>query len=101
MEKVKGRITKDLLVVIVMVLITGAGLVWFDESNMAVLQAGAISIFLAGTTHITRRVMFNRIDLQEAAINAIKEKNVAAALVVVALVGFLIAVLSVSLSVLK
>ena len=45
--------------------------------------------------------MFNRIDPQETALAAVRDKNVAAALVVLSLVLFLIAVLIVSLMVLR
>lgn len=101
MERKVGRVTRDVILVLVMVVLMGAVLVWVDPANVVVLQAAGISVFLAGTTHVTRRIMFNRIDLQETALQAIRDKNVPAAIITASLMLFLIAVLFVSLMVLK
>lgn len=60
-----------------------------------------IAIFLVGGTHLTRRILFHRLDLQAIALDAIKEQNFPAAIIFCAVVYFLVQVIDLSMMVLK
>lgn len=95
------RVYTDILRVGLLMVVSGAVLLYMDRSNIVIIQALLIEIFLVGGTHLTRRILFPRLDLQAIAIQAIKEKNYAALGVFATIVGFIVAVIHVSLSVLK
>jgi len=72
-----------------------------DESNIVVVQAMLISLFMVGGTHLTRRILFPRLDLQAIATDACVNNKLGAAIVFAAVVLFLVAVMFLSMSVLK
>ena len=95
------HIFRDFSRVFVLLLVMGALLYLADPSNVVVFQAMGIGIFLVGGTHLTRRVLFNKLDLQVIAQKAVAENNVSAAIVFASIVFFLVSVIVVSMSVLK
>lgn len=94
------RTRHDLYRMIAFVIAIAAILV-LDTSNMAVVQAIAISIAVALGTHITRRILFPGVDLQKLIESAWEQQNIAAAICACAIIAFLIAVMNVGLHVLK
>ena len=70
--------------------VVGAALYVLDPANAAVFHMALISTFLIGVTHLTRRVLFNKIDLQEVALTAVHERNMAAALVFASICALLL-----------
>lgn len=95
------RFILDLVRVGVLVGLVGFGLYLLDPSNVVVFQSLGIAIFMVGGTHLTRRLLFNRIDLQSIARIAVEEGSIPAAIVFCAVVFFLVAVMFLSMSVLK
>lgn len=95
------RIYTDILRVCTLMVIAGMVLYYLDPANIVVFQALLIAVFLVGGTHFTRRIMMPRLDLQLIAKTAIEEKNMPAAIVFASIVAFLVAVIHVSLSILK
>ena len=95
------RLLMDCYKVGVLMGLVGWGLYLLDPSNIVVFQAMGIGIFLVGGTHLTRRILFNKIDLQRIALEAINDHNVAAAIVFSAFMAFLIAVMWISSQVFK
>lgn len=93
------RMSRD-LVVLALLAAVGVLLMLFDSSNVVVLQAFGITLFLVTGTHITRRVLFHRLDLQEIARFAASHP-VGAAIVFASILVFLVAVMHIGMSVLK
>ena len=95
------RIYTDLLRVGFLMLVTGILLYLIDPANIAVFQALLIGVFVVGGTHLTRRILFPQIDLQSIAKRAYTDNNLGAAIVFFGVVLFLIAVMYLSMDVLK
>ncbi len=95
------RIYTDFLRVGILLVLVGALLYWLDESNIVVFQAQLIGLFLIGGTHLTRRILFPQLNLQAIAKKAYEDNNIAAALVFLTVVAFLIAVMFLSMRVLN
>ena len=95
------RFINDFFKVFLFMGVSGVLLYWADPANAVVFQAMGIAIFMVGGTHLTRRILFNSIDLQAIARTAINEKNMPAALVFAAFMAFLIAVMMLSMQVFK
>lgn len=93
--------TPDLLRIFTLLFVVGYLLIATDASNVVVVQALGIGLFLVGGSHLTRKILFYRLDLQSIAKQAMEEKNMAAAVVFAAIVFFLVAVMYLSMSVLK
>ena len=102
-EKISSvtRFFYDLLRVFVLMIIVGGWLYYVDPANAVVFQAMGIALFLVGGTHLTRRFLFNRIDLQEVARTAVNDKNMPAAIIFMSIIGFLVAVMMLSMQVFK
>lgn len=69
--------------------VLGLSLTLLDVSLNAVAFSAGVVVLLAGVSHVTRRVVMPKLDLQQIAIKAIEEKNVAAAIVVASIVYLL------------
>lgn len=95
------RAVSDLLRVVALMGVAGWFLYLADPANAVVFQAMGIAVFLVGGTHLTRRILFSRLDLQQIASKAINESNLPAAVVFASIVVFLVAVMHLSLSVFK
>lgn len=95
------RIMRDVGRVFLLMVITGLLLYFIDPVNSIIFQAVLIAIFQVGATHLTRRIMLPSLDLQSIAKDAVKEKNLAAAIVFAAIIFFLIAVMFLSTQVFK
>lgn len=95
------RVAVDVVRVLVLLVLTGAGLIYADPANVVVFQALGIGIFLVGGTHLTRRVLFHRLDLQSIAQRAVDDVNFPAAVVFAAICGVLVAIMFLSMQVLK
>ena len=95
------RFAVDVVKVLVLLVLTGVGLIYVDPANVVVFQALGIGIFLVGGTHLTRRVLFHRLDLQSIAQRAVEEANFPAAVVFAAICGVLVAIMFLSMQVLK
>lgn len=95
------KITRDAARVFLLMVVTGLLLYWIDTSNVVIYQAVMIALFQVGSTHLTRRILFPRLDLQSIAKKAVEEGNMAAAVIFAAIIVFLIAVMSLSTQVFK
>ena len=95
------RFFYDFFKVFLLMGVSGALLYWADPANAVVFQAMGIAIFLVGGTHLTRRILFNTIDLQRIAKIAVDERNLPAAIVFAVFVMFLISVMMLSMQVFK
>lgn len=95
------RFMVDFLKVLILMVLVGVMLYLADPANIVVFQAMGIAIFLVGGTHLTRRILFHRLDLQAIALEAIKEQNFPAAIIFCAVVYFLVQVIDLSMMVLK
>lgn len=95
------RMIDDLLRVVVLLVLVGLGLYHLDPANIVVFQALLIGMFVVGGTHLTRRIMFHRLDIQKIALNAVKERCMASALVFTAICLVLVAIMFLSMSVLR
>lgn len=95
------RFLHDFIRVGILMVFAGVALYLMDESNIVVLQALLIGIFLVGGTHLIRRVLFPRIDLQSIAKTSIEENNISAAIIFASIILLLIAVMFLSMSTLK
>lgn len=91
----------DLIRIGILLLLAGVALYLFDPANVVVFQALGIGIFLVGGTHFTRRVLFHKMDIQDIANKAVQERSLPAAVVFAAICAFLIAVMFLSMSILK
>lgn len=100
MSKTK-RLLLDLMRIVLLLVVTGVVLYRTDQANAAVFQALGIAIFVVGGTHLTRRLLFPRIDLQDVALNAVKENNGSAALVFLAVCAVMVSVMFLSVGLLK
>lgn len=96
-----NRLLHDLFRLLFLLVIVGVALYYLDPTNTAVYQALLIGLFLVGGTHLTRRVLLPRLDLQSIALQAVKENNVSAAIVFAAVMYLLVAVMDLSMEVLK
>lgn len=95
------RLIGDVVKVFLLLVMTGAGLYYADPANVVVFQALGIGVFLVGGTHLTRRILFHKIDLQSIALEAVKENNFSAAVVFAAICGVLVSIMFLSMQVLK
>lgn len=95
------RVIGDLIRITALLVIVGIGLYLVDPTNAVVFQATGIAMFLVGGTHLTRRILFHRIDLQSIALEAVKDNNFSAAVVFAAICGVLVAIMHLSMSILK
>lgn len=95
------RLIEDFLRVTVLLVVVGLVLLKLDSANMAVVQALLIGTFLVGGTHLTRRIMFHRLDLQALAKRAVTEKNMPAAVVFASICLVLVAIMYLSMAVLR
>lgn len=96
-----SRLLSDLARVVALMGVAGWFLYLADPANSVVFQAMGIAIFLVGGTHLTRRILFSRLDLQQIASKAINENNLPAAVVFASIVVFLVAVMHLSMAVFK
>lgn len=78
----------------------GAGLYLFDSTNMVVLQAFGIGTFLVMGSHLTRRLLFSKLDLQSIAVKACASP-MGAAVVFATICGVLVAIMHIGMAVLK
>lgn len=95
------RIVQDILKVLLLLVLAGYLLYLADPANVVVFQAMGVVMFLTGGTHLVRRVMFNRLDMQLIANKAVADNNLAAAIVFASMCAVLIAILFVPMFVLK
>lgn len=95
------RLISDLVRVILLLVVVGVVLYFQDPTNVAVFQALLIAIFMVGGTHLTRRILFPKLDLQKIALDAIKENNFAGVAIFCAVIYLLVAVMELSMKVLK
>jgi hypothetical protein len=95
------RFIADFFRVGLLMICIGIGLYWADEANVVIFQAAGVGLFLVGTTHLTRRIIFPRLDLQSIAISAIKERNYCALGVFSTVVAFTVAVMFLSMRVFR
>jgi len=93
------RIWRDFYIIVLFVLL-GTGLLWVDASNIVVFQSFAIGAFLVAGSHITRRLLFPQLDLQEIAKSGAKDP-LGAALVFLGILAFLVSVMWVGMGILK
>ncbi len=94
------RTTRDMFRISMLLGVTGGLLLYMDVANVVVIQALLIGIFLVGGSHVTRRLLFPKIDLQEYAKKA-SETPIGSAIVFSAILVFLIAVIHASMSILS
>jgi len=92
------RVWRDVMRIGGLLVLNGILLVMLDEANAVVIQATMIGLFLVGGSHLTRRVLFPDLDLQEFAKTA-KATPLGAALVFMAICGFLSVVIFASMAV--
>ncbi len=78
----------------------GLALILFDASNIVVLQSFGIGLFLVAGSHITRRVLFNLLDMQSIAQKA-QQEPVGAAIVFASICGFLVSIMWIGMAVLR
>ena len=95
------RLLSDVVRVVFLLVIVGAALYFMDPSNTAVFQALLIGIYLVGGTHLTRRILFPKLDLQQIALEAIRDNNFAGVAIFGAVIYFLVSVMELSMKVLK
>lgn len=95
------RILRDLIKILVLMVFIGLLLVYFDESNWVIVQMMGIAMFLAGGTHLTRRILLHKLDLQGIAMQAVTEKNVPAAIIFASVVLWCISLMLIPVLVLK
>lgn len=98
--KVK-RLLTDLVRVLVLLVLTGYLLYAFDPSNIVIFQAAGIMVFLVGSTHVTRRILFPALDLQAIAKEAIEDRNAQALGVFAIYLVFLMFIIAVPLLILR
>jgi len=91
----------DLVRVFVLMIVVGTILYLMDAANVVVFQAALIGLFFVGSTHLTRRILFTKLDIQTIALTAVKENNLSASLVFMAVIGFLLGILLIPIMVLK
>jgi len=96
-----SRMANDLYRVVMLIGVCGVLLYLMDEGNIAIFQSLLAGMFMVGGTHLTRRLLFNRLDLQEVALEAIRNQNIPAAIVFVAICMLLIAIMWLSMSLLR
>lgn len=92
---------RDVSVSLALLLLVGFGLFWVDPANIVVFQSLGIAMFLVIGTHLTRRILFHRLYLQEIALTAVKENNGSAAIVFASICAVIISVMYLSMSVLR
>lgn len=82
------------LVRILLLVVFGLGLLFsdLDSANMIWVYAAGAGIFLALVSHVTRRIMFNKLDLQSIALKA-AETPLGASLVFVGICAVLISLM--------
>lgn len=96
-----NRAVKLLVKVFFMIICLGAALVLYDPANIVVVQAMAIGIFLVGGSHLTRRILLDRMDIQDIALRSIAEGSMPGAIIFVGVLWFLVQIMQISMSVLK
>lgn len=95
------KIARDIWRVCLLMIFTGVLLYMMDPANVVIYQAVLIALFQVGCTHLTRRILFPHLDLQATAKEAVINKNLAASIVFASVIAFLIAVMFLSMQVLK
>lgn len=95
------RIIPDVIRVFLLLVLVGIMLYLADPANAVVFQALGIALFLAGGTHLTRRILFHQIELQGVARKAIDENSLPAAVVFAAVIYFLVEVMRIPLMIIK
>lgn len=95
------RFLHDFLRVALLMFLAGVILFWADPANAVVFQSLGIGIFVVGGSHLTRRILFPRLDLQAIALRAVEENNFSAAVVFVAVCVVLVAIMFISMRVLS
>ncbi len=95
------RTKLDLLRVFVLLVCSGVFLYASDPANAVIFQAFGIAVFMVGGTHLTRRILFNRVDLQDVANEAWKNNNVGAAVVFASICVFLISIMYLAMQVIR
>lgn len=101
MDSKTARVISDFLRILALLVVVGVGLYLVDPANAVVFQATGIAMFLVGGTHLTRRILFHRLDLQTIAEEAVKDNNFSAAVVFAAICVVLVSIMHLSMSVLK
>lgn len=96
-----NRITMDIVRILLLLVLVGMLLILHDPSNVVVIQALGIAVFLMGGTHLTRRILFHRIDLQVIALRAMDERSMPAAVVFASICMVLVAISYLAMSVLR
>jgi hypothetical protein len=92
---------RDLVRVGVLLLADGLLLYAIDPANIVIFQSVLVGLFLVGGTHVSRRILFPRLDLQLIAKKAYEENSMPAAIVFVAFIFFLVAVMFMPMSILS
>lgn len=95
------RYFHDIVRVTILLFIVGMILAYRDTANEVVFDALLLSMFIAGGSHLTRRLLFPALDLQEIAIQAVKNGSIAAAMVFFSVCLVLITLMVMSMSVLR
>jgi hypothetical protein len=96
-----SRFMNDVFRIMFLVGICGGLLYLLDDTNIAIFQSLLAGMFMVGGTHLTRRFLFNRLNLQEIALTAVRDNNMSAAIVFVAICLVLVAIMWLSMSLLK
>lgn len=96
-----SRYLADILRVSVLLVLTGVLLYLVDPANAVIFQALGIGLCFVGGTHLTRRILFHRLDLQTIASKAVNDNNLPAAIVFASLCACIIAFTTIPLMVLK
>lgn len=95
------RFFYDFFKIFILMGVVGFLLYQADPTNAVIFQAMGIALFMVGGTHLTRRILFNSLDIQAIARLAVRDNNMSAAIVFASVVAFLIAVMSLSMQVFK
>jgi len=93
------KLTRDLSRALAF-MVFGALLYAFDDTNLVVIQSFAIGTFMVLGSHLTRRLLFSRLDLQLIALKACETPG-GAAVVFATICGVLVAIMHIGMSVLK
>lgn len=91
----------DVLRIFALMVLAGVTLYLLDHANAVVFQAALIGMFIVGVSHVIRRILFPRLDIQTIALKAIADQNWPAAIIFCAVVYFLVHVMTLSMQVFK
>lgn len=100
-ETSMSRTVSDLMRVVFLMGVVGTALWFLDDSNVAIFQSLLAAMFLVGGTHFTRRLLFHKLNLQEIALEAIRNRNGAAAAVFFCICLLLISIMHLSITLLR